>query len=319
MSGCCVPAREPQDSGAKAAPSVDTVVHRSADSGPARLQYARLPGGAFAMGDPFGEGYPNDGEQPVHDVHVDAFSIAVTAVTNAQFAAFVDATGYVTDAERFGSSAVFHLAVQARDEDIVGRITGVDWWIEVQGADWAHPYGRRSLWRELPRHPVVHISWFDASAFCAWAGARLPTEAEWEYAARGGHVGQRFPWGDELTPDGEHRCNIWQGVFPEENTLADGYLTTAPVRTFEPNDFGIYQTSGNVWEWCADWFATDYYSKSRHQNPPGPDHGTRRVMRGGSYLCHDSYCHRYRVAARSSNTPESSSGNLGFRVIQRRA
>ena len=286
------------------------------DRGPARIKYASIAGGCFAMGDPFGEGYASDGEQPVHEVTLDPFAIAITPVTNAQFAAFVEATGYVTDAERFGSSAVFHLTVRARDEDIVGPIAGVEWWTEVRGADWAHPYGRRSLWRELPRHPAAHISWFDATAYCRWAGARLPTEAEWEYAARGGHAGRRFPWGDELRPGGEHRCNIWQGSFPEANTVDDGFLATAPVRSFAPNDFGLYQTSGNVWEWCADWFSQSYYGRSPRENPRGPTRGERRVMRGGSYLCHDSYCHRYRLAARSSNTPESSSGNLGFRVAR---
>lgn len=221
------------------------------------------------MGDPFAEGYASDGEQPVHDVVLDPFAIAITPVTNAQFAAFVEATGYVTDAERFGSSAVFHLAVQAREEDVVGPIAGIEWWSEVRGADWAHPHGPRSLWQEQPRHPAVHISWFDANAFCAWAGARLPTEAEWEYSARGGRPGRRFPWGDELTPAGEHRCNIWQGTFPEENTREDGFLTTAPVRTFAANDFGLFQTSGNVWSGAL--------TGSRPTTTAAPHARTRRV------------------------------------------
>ena len=155
----------------------------------------------------------------------------------------------------------------------------------------------------------------DALAFCAWSGTRLPTEAEWEYAARGGHGGFAFPWGDDLEPGGEHRMNVFQGTFPNDNTCADGFAGTAPVNAFPPNDFGLYNMTGNVWEWCADWFDTRYYRDSPRSNPTGPLDGTHRVMRGGSYLCHASYCRRYRVAARSANTPDSSTGNLGFRVV----
>jgi formylglycine-generating enzyme len=151
-------------------------------------------------------------------------------------------------------------------------------------------------------HPVVHVSWNDAMAYSAWTGMRLPTEAEWEYA-----------WGDELTSSGEWRCNIWQGTFPSRNTLEDGYLGTAPVDEFEPNGYGLYNVSGNAWEWCSDWFSPEYYASSPRTAPQGPEAGESRVMRGGSFLCHESYCNRYRVAARSSNTPESSSANLGFR------
>ena len=274
-----------------------------------------IPAGAFRMGDPFDEGYPADGEGPVHEVELSAFRIDATAVTNATFARFVAATGYVTEAERFGSSAVFHLLVAAEPEEYVQRVSGTSWWVEVRGADWAHPQGSRSSWEEVAEHPVVHVSHTDTLAFCRWAGRRLPTEAEWERAARGDHEGRRFPWGDELEPAGEHRMNIWQGVFPEANTLADGFLGTAPVRSFPPNALGLFETSGNVWEWCADWFSPGYYGSSPREDPRGPALGWGRVMRGGSYLCHDSYCHRYRVAARSQNSPDSSSGNLGFRTV----
>jgi formylglycine-generating enzyme required for sulfatase activity len=164
----------------------------------------------------------------------------------------------------------------------------------------------------------VHVSWADAVAFCDWAGLRLPTEAEWEYAARGGLVQKRYPWGDEREPGGRHRMNVWQGRFPMENTRADGYLGTCPADEFEPNGYGLYNPSGNVWEWCADWFHPTFH-QSRHSprlNPSGPSYGERKATRGGSYLCHESYCNRYRVAARGSNGPHDSAGNLGFRCAR---
>ncbi|MFI0036447.1 formylglycine-generating enzyme family protein [Streptomyces mutabilis] len=273
----------------------------------------RLPGGEFAMGDAFDEGYLADGETPVHPVRLKPFRIDETAVTNAQFATFVKATEHVTDAERHGSSAVFHLAVDAPSADVLGDAAGTPWWINVRGAHWRRPEGSRSDITGRQNHPVVHVSWNDASAYARWAGKRLPTEAEWEYAARGGLAGRRYAWGDELTPDGRWRCNIWQGRFPHTNTAEDGHLTTAPVKAYRPNGFGLWNTAGNVWEWCSDWFSPTYYAHSPREDPHGPGTGTARVMRGGSYLCHDSYCNRYRVAARSSNTPDSSSANLGFR------
>ena len=286
-----------------------------AASPPAHDELA-LEGGEFAMGDAFHEGYPADGEHPVHTVRVAPFGIDATAVTVAMFRAFAEESGYVTAAEREGSSAVFHLAVAAGRADVVRSDPAVPWWLEVRGADWRHPHGPLSA--AEPDHPVVHVAWGDAVAYCAWAGRRLPTEAEWEYAARGGLEGRRFAWGDELTPGGRWPCNIWQGRFPYENTGADGHLATAPVRSYPPNGFGLYEVAGNVWEWCADRFAPDYYARSPFTDPRGPESGDLRVMRGGSYLCHHSYCHRYRVAARSANTPGSSSGNCGFRTVSRR-
>ncbi|WP_343995528.1 formylglycine-generating enzyme family protein [Nocardioides dubius] len=272
-----------------------------------------LPGGRFEMGDAFDEGYPGDGELPVHPVELPAFFVDATTVTNAQFATFVKATGYRTEAEELGVSAVFHLAFDGDPADVSHQVAEVPWWLAVRGADWRHPEGPHSDVSKRANHPVVQVSWNDAEAYCAWAGKRLPTEAEWEFAARGGLAGARYAWGDELTPRGRHRCNIWQGDFPRTNSLEDGFLTTAPVKTFAPNDFGLYQSAGNVWEWTADWFAADYYASSPVADPRGPADGATRVMRGGSYLCHDSYCNRYRVAARSSNTPDSASGNIGFR------
>jgi len=265
------------------------------------------------MGDAFDEGYPDDGETPVHAVTLPGFWMDTTAVTNAAFASFVRDTGHVTDAERFGTSAVFHLTVRAEPRDIIGRVAHTPWWLSVAGADWAHPFGRLSSARDAAEHPVVHVSHHDAQEYCRWAGKRLPTEAEWEYAARGGLTGKRFAWGDELRPQGRWMCNIWQGSFPTHNTADDGYLATAPAKSYRPNGYGLWSMAGNVWEWCEDWFSPDYYAQSAAHDPRGPAVGTRRVMRGGSFLCHDSYCNRYRVAARSSNTPDSSASNIGFR------
>ena len=193
------------------------------------------------------------------------------------------------------------------------RVAEAPWWLAVRGADWRRPEGPGSDVAHRQNHPVVHVTWNDAQAYCAWAGKVLPTEAQWEFAARGGLAGARYPWGDELTPGGRWRCNIWQGRFPTANSEEDGYATTAPVKAFAANGYGLHQPSGNVWEWCQDWFAADYYARSPRVDPPGPGDGTARVMRGGSYLCHASYCHRYRVAARSSSTPDSASANVGFR------
>ncbi|WP_167268389.1 formylglycine-generating enzyme family protein [Paenarthrobacter ilicis] len=275
-----------------------------------------VPAGSFLMGDSFGEGYPADGETPVHPVDLDGFRIDSTAVTTRQFAVFVEKTGYRTEAELYGTSAVFHLLVEAQERDILGPAAGAPWWLTVKGADWAHPTGPQQHWSETPDHPVVHVSHNDALAYCKWAGRRLPTEAEWEYAARGGLEQNRYPWGDHLVDEGQpHHCNIWQGVFPSHNTAADGFPGTAPVKSFPPNGYGLYEVSGNVWEWCSDWFLPKYYQASPSYNPQGPTIGRGKVMRGGSYLCHDSYCNRYRVAARTSNTPESSSGNCGFRTV----
>jgi formylglycine-generating enzyme required for sulfatase activity len=271
-----------------------------------------LPGGTFRMGTADRWTYPDDGEGPVHAVTLSPFRIDATAVTNVRFAEFVGATGYRTDAERLGWAFVFAGLLPDEFEPTRG-VAAAPWWRQVYGADWAHPEGPQSNVDERGDHPVVQVSWQDAVAYCAWAGTRLPTEAEWEHAARGGLEGAAFPWGDDLEPAGEHRMNVWQGAFPPENTLADGYLGTAPVDAFPPNGFGLYNMTGNVWEWCADWYDPGYYARSPAEDPTGPTAGTVRVMRGGSYLCHASYCNRYRVGARSGNGPDSSVGNLGFR------
>jgi formylglycine-generating enzyme required for sulfatase activity len=281
------------------------------------IAQALIPAGTFRMGDSTGDGNPGDGETPVHEVFVPEFTIDATSVTNEQFAVFVAETGYRTEAEVFGFSAVFHLALQTDPRNVMSSAGVTPWWLGVTGADWANPGGPGSGVEDLGEHPVVHVSWNDAVAYCDWAGRRLPTEAEWERASRGGLEGARYPWGDELLDPqtGDWRCNIWQGEFPTRNTVEDGWLTTAPTRSFPPNGFGLWQTVGNVWEWCADWYSPHYYESSPREDPRGPDAGTGRVLRGGSYLCHDSYCNRYRNSARSSNTPDSSMGNAGFRTV----
>ncbi len=308
---CCAASRAEQAAAGEGHLSAVPAGRRST-----RRQVA-VPEGTFLMGDPFAEGYPDDGEEPVHPVRLPAFHLDSTSVTNAQFATFAKATGYVTEAERFGSSAVFHLWIAADPADILGRAVGAPWWVEVRGASWRHPEGPRSSIRDRQHHPVVQVSWHDAAAYARWAGKRLPTEAEWEYASRGGHAGRRFPWGDELNPGHRWLCNIWQGSFPGTNTGEDGFLSTAPAKSLHQNDYGLWNMVGNVWEWCQDWFSPQEYATrdltTPTHSPQGPATGSHRVMRGGSFLCHDSYCYRYRVAARSSNTPESSSSNIGFR------
>ena len=272
-----------------------------------------LDGGEFLMGSEDRDGFPADGEGPVRQVTLNPFWVDPVALSNARFAAFVQATGHLTEAERYGWSFVFG-GLLPDDFQPTRGAAQAPWWRQVFGADWRHPEGPRSSVEDRMDHPVVHVAYTDAQAYCAWAGVRLPTEAEWEYAARGGLRQARFPWGDELTPGGRHRCNIWQGRFPGRNTLDDGYLGTAPVDTYEPNGFGLHNVAGNVWEWCADWFHTGFHRHGPRRDPTGPPSGEAKVIRGGSYLCHHSYCTRYRVGARSSNTPDSSTGNMGFRV-----
>jgi formylglycine-generating enzyme required for sulfatase activity len=274
-------------------------------------ELVELPGGAFTMGTDGDYGYREDGEGPAHEVTLAPFAIAPHAVTNSEFAAFAAATGHRTEAERYGWSFVF-AGLLAADLPDTRAVAGAPWWRQVEGADWAHPEGPGSSIDDRPDHPVVHASFADAQAFCAWSARRLPTEAEWELAARGGLAGARFPWGDEPEPAGERRMNVFRGCFP----VSDGPVGTVAVDEFEPNGFGLHNVTGNVWEWTADWFDSDWYRRSPRDDPRGPQSGSRRVMRGGSYLCHESYCSRYRVDARSSNTPDSSVGNLGFRVAR---
>jgi formylglycine-generating enzyme required for sulfatase activity len=263
-----------------------------------------IEGGRFAMGT--GEGFPFEG--PVHEVTLEGFYLDRTEVTNEQFRAFVEATGYQTESERQGSSGVFDPA--ARD------------WKLVDGADWRHPAGPGSgsgpgsgIEDKLD-YPVIHVSWDDAAAYAKWAGKRLPTEAEWEFAARGRLQEATYAWGEELTPQGLHRANIWQGRFPVQDNEQDGFGGVAPVKKFPPNGYGLYDIAGNVWEWVADWYAPDYYRESPGHNPPGPASGREKVQRGGSWLCSDNYCQGYRVAARQKTARDSALNNLGFRCAR---
>ncbi|MET0513523.1 MAG: formylglycine-generating enzyme family protein [Thermoleophilaceae bacterium] len=273
-----------------------------------------LDAGEFLMGSTDRFAYPDDGEGPLRRVRLDAFRVEPHAVSTFEFARFVDATGYVTEAERFGWSFVF-AGLLPDDFPPTRGVQAAPWWRQVEGADWRRPEGPGSGLDDRGDHPVVHVSWNDAEAYCEWAGARLPTEAEWEYAARGGLEAKAFPWGDELEPGGEHWMNVWQGTFPRQNTLEDGFLGTCPTDAFPPNGYGLYNMTGNVWEWCSDWFSRDFHTRDKRTNPQGPRRGERRSTRGGSHLCHASYCRRYRVAARNSLEPDSTTGNTGFRCV----
>jgi len=259
--------------------------------------------------------YPDDHEGPQRRVWLDGYRIGRFSVTNALFARFVAESGYVTVAEREGWSYVFHLFLSdlARYPN---SPQGTPWWRQVHGATWAAPEGPGSDVATRADHPVVHVAWDDAVAFARFCGLRLPTEAEWEKAARGGLRGKKFPWGNTLEPADGHRHNVWQGDFPRVNTADDGHVGTAPVAAYQPNGYGIWNMTGNVWEWCTDWFGPPEPTRPGNplRNPQGPATGEGRVVRGGSYLCHASYCERYHVHSRTRNTPDSSTGHMGFRV-----
>lgn len=252
-----------------------------------------IPGGTFRMGTNTGRAP----EGPVHEVTVSPFWIDRHEVTVAEFARFVEATGHVTAAERDGISRRFDVET--------GR------WEDVKGANWRHPEGPGS--EADPREPVTQVSWHDAAAYAAWAGKRLPTEAEWEFAARGGLDQAEYAWGNDLSPGGRLMANWWQGHFPSQNLKEDGYAGRAPVGQFPPNGYGLYDITCNVWEWCADWYADDYFSRSPKLNPAGPATGKKRVVRGGSFLCSTNYCAGFRVAARNRHVPETGLNNIGFR------
>jgi formylglycine-generating enzyme len=310
--GCCTPS-----AGRGAPTSVAKGISHVCD-GPSEETLAgmvALPGGTFLMGTDYPDGFPGDGEGPVHAVTIDSFRIDPHPVTNTQFERFISATSYKTEAERFGWSFVFWAHVpRARFRELVkDRVADAPWWCLVPGASWNSPEGPGSEISRRGHHPVVHVSWNDAQAYCVWSGKTLPTEAQWEFAARGGLEQKLYPWGNKLRPGGKHLCNIWQGNFPDEDTAEDGYSTTCPVEAFPANGYGLFSMTGNTWEWCADWFSPESHSQPTNMNPHGPMSGEARVVKGGSFLCHHSYCNRYRVAARTSNTPDSTTGHIGFR------
>ena len=290
----------------------------------------RIPGGTFMMGSTDG---PPD-EMPLHEVKVKPFLMDKTEVTNDEWTRFFNATGYVTLAERplsekdvpgllpeyVGKTVSLCLRPQRGPVDL--RTSS--WWGPVLGANWRHPNGPDSDIKGKGKHPVVHVAWLDAQAYCKWAGKRLPTEAEWEFSARGGLKDQPYVWGGEFSPNGKLMANTWQGQFPTENTAQDGFPNTAPVGTFPGNGYGLFDMAGNVWEWTADWFHPDYYSQSPKENPPGPttshdpnEPGTmKRVTRGGSWMCADNYCRGYRPSARMKTSPDTSLQNTGFRCVK---
>jgi formylglycine-generating enzyme len=294
----------------------------------------RIPGGTFRMGCA-DCGMPD--AEPVHPVAVDGFWMDETPVTNTQFGAFVNATGYVTIAERKPDANDYPgvpteklVAGSACFKPPSGPVPLDDpnaWWTYQPGANWKHPEGPGSSLEGRDDHPVVHIAWDDAQAYATWAGKRLPTEAEYEFAARGGLDGQRFAWGDELKPRGAWAANIWQGRFPSDDTGEDGYRSTSPVKAFPPNGYGVYDVGGNVWQWCADWYRPDYFAQLKSQgtarNPKGPIDSAdpqepgipKRVQKGGSFLCSDQYCARYLVGSRGRGATDSGGVNVGFRCV----
>lgn len=309
--------------------ALPSLIQASQDTIPSKMVW--IPGGKFQMG-------TNDPEfpdaQPVHEVELSGFYMDEHEVTNAEFAAFVDATGYITTAERpldpadypgvplealVPGSAVF--IPPSKD---VSLDNPMQWWRYVAGASWRHPEGPESTIAGRHNEPVVQVSYEDAATYAAWAGKRLPTEAEWEYAAQGAKGLQKYYWGNELKPQGQWVANIYQGNFPSNNTMEDGFASAAPVKSFPPNGFGLYDMEGNVWEWCNDFYRPDYYRESPKKDPKGPkdsfdpyEPGTvKRVQRGGSFLCSDTYCIRYRAGSRGKGEVTSASNNLGFRCVK---
>lgn len=301
---CCSPTRTEQQE-----------ITRAEDVSVSNRRFAAtdIPGGKALLG----TGSPlikGDGEGPLRTKTLKPFRISKTTVTNAAFSEFVAETGYVTEAECFGWSFVFWTEVDP-SLGASQAVEGTEWWRRIDGANWRDINGPGS--QDVAFHqdnPVVHVSWHDALAYAKWAGGRLPTEAEWEHAARGGLKDTRFPWGDEEPDETAHLpCNIWQGRFPHQNTCADGWRTTAPAQSFEPNGFGLFNMVGNVWEWTAD----TYKVKSLKRGVRARLEAMRgfRVLKGGSFLCHRSYCYRYRIAARTGNSPDSTTTHQGFRVV----
>ena len=324
-----------------------TIPNAARAPGPAPARMAWIPGGEFSMGSQDPTTLPHGGHdampdtRPIHRVHVDGFWMDTTEVTNAEFARFVQATGYVTVAEQKPTRAEFPDAPEenlrpgsvifAPPSQPVTLHDHFQWWTYLPGASWRHPEGPASNLRGKENYPVVHVAYEDAEAYAKWAGKRLPTEAEWEFAARGGLTGKPYAWGDELKTGGAWQANTYQGQFPVKNqdTAEDGYAGIARVAQYPANGYGLYDVAGNVWEWCSDWYRNDYYATLAAQggvarNPQGPAESLdpdepaekKRVHRGGSYLCTESYCTRYMVGTRGKGEVRTGSNHLGFRCVR---
>lgn len=345
--GCQNTPKQPQSSGHSCTPTQSRFNSSISKTSKDKLDINKddmvlIPGGTFSMGADDDRAWPN--EYPKHEVFIDSFWMDVHEVTNLQFAAFVEATGYVTTAEKevnweemklklppgtpkpdpsqlAPASLVFVPTIKPVSLRDVSQ-----WWQWRQGANWRQPEGPGSSIIGKENHPVVHVSWFDAVAYCEWSGKRLPTEAEWEYASRGGLKNAVYSWGNEDLSTGKSKANTWEGGFPYQNNKSDGFYFTAPVKTYQANNYGLFDMAGNVWEWCADLFHEDYYKTlagKTTQNPKGPEtsydstepYAIKRVSRGGSFLCHESYCSGYRNSMRMRSTPDTGSIHTGFRTV----
>lgn len=312
MQSCCAPMRSED------LPKVNNFEITFNDKNIGKHEQVLIPAGKFTMGTEE-DFFPIDGESPAREVFVSDFYIDLTAVTNENFSEFITATDYKTEAEIHGWSYVFKglLNGESRAHKEINHHAFAPWWQAIEGASWKNPVGDGVATESFMELPVIHVSWNDASAYAKWRGLKLPTEAQWEKASRGGLKNMKFPWGNDLHPDGKFMTNIWQGDFPHLNTMEDGFLGPAPAKSFTPNRFGLFNMVGNTWEWTSDFWSARWHKKDLIEtriDPTGPTKAAgNRVLKGGSFLCHDSYCNRYRNSARTFNSPTSSTSHIGFR------